>query len=212
MKDPNVEPWRPDWTSVSEAAVYQLLQEAKDHLQGTIELGINADQRSAALCGVFGAGAFALFAVSATVFAGDHRSDILQWAAVIEGFVLLIASLLCAWAAGPGDFYVSGYEPRLLIASAADTLWMQRYIIEDIQRRIEANRAEIIREALLMKTAIWVAVTGIILGLVIFAAGLVLVSHRVQTTHPSSAAGWVQGAAVVAGSPATRVAVFGQWP
>jgi hypothetical protein len=146
MKDPNVEPWRPDWTSVSEAAVYQLLQEAKEHLQGTIELGINADQRSAALCGVFGAGAFALFAVSATVFAGDHRSDILQWAAVIEGFVLLIASLLCAWAAGPGDFYVSGYEPRLLIASAADTLWMQRYIIEDIQRRIEANRAEIIRE------------------------------------------------------------------
>jgi len=158
--------------------VRHLLQEAKENLQGTIELGINADQRSAALCGVFGAGAFALFASSATVFAGEHTSEVLQWATVIAGLVLLIASLLCARAASPGDFYVSGYEPRLLITAASDILWMQRYIIEDIQLRIEANRAEINREASLIKSAIWVAVAGVTIGLAIFVAGLFLNSHK----------------------------------
>jgi hypothetical protein len=119
-------PWRPDWSGISEAAVHQLLSEAKEHLQGTIELGINADQRSAALCGVFGAAAFALFAVSATVLAGEHNNVVLQWASAIAGLILLTSCLLCAAAASPGDFYVSGYEPRLLFSSAADTLWMER--------------------------------------------------------------------------------------
>jgi len=141
------------------------------HLQGTIELGINSDQRSAALCGVFGAGAFALFTVSATVLSGDHHSDFLQWASAIAGFIILIACLLCAAAATPGDFYVSGYEPRLLFPSASDALWMERYTIEDIQKRIEANRAEINREAHFIKLAVRVAMGGVAIGLFIFVSG-----------------------------------------
>lgn len=168
MKKSSPEPWHPDWTNIPEASVHHLLEEAKEHLRGTIELGINADQRSAALCGVFGGGAFALFAVSATVFAGEHSSTTLQWASAIAGFILLIASLLCARAASPGDFYVSGYEPSLLFSAASDPLWMQRYTIEDIQRRIEANRIEINREASLVKWAVRIAMGSLVIGLVIF--------------------------------------------
>jgi hypothetical protein len=164
--------WRPDWTEISDAFVHHLLQEAKESLQGTIELGINADQRSAALCGVFGGGAFALFAVSATVFSGAHVSSILQFAAMIAGFILLTSSLLCAMAASPGDFYVSGYEPRLLFSATSDVLWMERYTIEDIQARIEANRVEINREASLIKWAVRIAIGALPIGIIIYLAGL----------------------------------------
>jgi hypothetical protein len=197
MKQPKPAPWNPDWTTVPEASVNYLLEEAKEYLKGTIELGINADQRSAALCGVFGGGAFALFAVSATVFAGDHANNIFQLAAIIAGFILMIASLLCASAASPGDFYVSGYEPRQLFSSAGDTLWMQRYTIEDIQIRIEANRAEIDREASLIKWAVRVAKGGMAIGVLIFLAGFFLNSSQTQTIHPSSEASLAEGEVAV---------------
>jgi hypothetical protein len=173
-------PWNPDWTTIPEASVTYLLHEAKEYLQGPIEIGINADQRSAALCGVFGGGAFALFAVSATVFAGNHANNIFQWAAVIAGFILLIASLLCATAASPGDFYVSGYEPRQLFSPALDISWMQKYTIEDIQTRIEANRAEIYREASLIKWAIRIAGAGMAIGLIIFVTGILFKSSNLN--------------------------------
>jgi len=171
MKKPKPAPWAPDWSAIPEAAVHQLLSEAREHLQGTIELGINADQRSAALCGVFGAAAFALFTVGATVFSGDHNSGILQWASAIAGLILLTSCLLCAAAASPGDFYVAGYEPRLLFPSATDLLWMERYTIEDMQTRIEANRAEINREAQLIKLAVRLAMGGVAIGTAIFVVG-----------------------------------------
>jgi hypothetical protein len=168
MKRPLPRRWTPDWTDIPEPSVEYLLQEAKEHLQGTIDLGINADQRSAALCGVFGGGAFAMFAVSATVFTISRPNMTLIYSALLPGILLLIACLLCARAAAPEDFYGPGYEPALLIASASDPIWMKRYVIEDIQYRIEANRAEINREARLVKWAFRVAVTAVLAGTALF--------------------------------------------
>jgi hypothetical protein len=133
----NPPPWRPNWAYVGVAELEFLLAEAKESLRGTIELGISSDQRSAALAGVFGAGAFALFTVSATIFAGQNQSQIFLIGAIIVGCLLLVASGFCAMAPFPGDFFVSGYEPRLLFSAASDKTWMQRYTIEDIQMRVE---------------------------------------------------------------------------
>lgn len=113
-----------------------------------------------------------MFTISATVFAGAHSSSVLPWAAGIAGLLLLAASLLCAWAAKPSDFYVSGYEPRRLITATSDIIWLERYTIEDIQFRIEANRVEINREAKFLKTDLVLAMAGIGMGLLIFLFGL----------------------------------------
>lgn len=117
MNAPRSEPWAPDWANVPDASVPYLLSEAKEHLRDIIAMGINSDQRSVALGGVFGGGAFALFTVSATVFSGMHQTNgvqdnALQWAPFASGFCFMIASALCLTAAIPSDFYVSGYEPR----------------------------------------------------------------------------------------------------
>jgi hypothetical protein len=165
-------PWTPDWSLIPESSVDYLLEDARFCLQGTIDLGVNGDQRSASLCGVVGGGAFAMFAVAATILTVTHVNATLIAASIVTGILLLAASLICARAAAPEDFYGPGYEPKRLYISATDTLWMKRYVIEDMQRRIEANRTEINREAMLVKWAIRSASGALILGTLLFFASL----------------------------------------
>ena len=166
--EPLLAPWSAPLEEARAAEVEELLRQAELCLEGTVRIGVGADQRSAALCGVFGAGGFGLLTVAATIFAGSHVSMPLQLATGSAGIVLLRAAHLCAQAARPRDFYGEGYEPARLAAAAADKLWMQRYAIVDIQRRIEANRAEILREAELISRALNHAPVALVVGAAAF--------------------------------------------
>jgi len=161
MNKPAQELWFPDWKTIPDESVHHLLREAKEQLQGTIDLGISSDQRSAALGGVFGAATFASFTVAATLFAGAP-------AFILAGLLFAIASGCCFTASFPGDFFLNGYEPRLLALAASDILWMERYTIEDIQRRIEGNKAEIAREAALIAGGIRFALAGLAVSVTYF--------------------------------------------
>lgn len=184
-----VQAWRPDWREVGDAELDLLFAEAKEALQGTVDLGVSSDQRSATLAGVFGAGAFALFTISATIFADQDKPVIFLVGALLVGSLLLVASGFCTLAAWPGDFFVSGYEPKRLFPSATSKPWMQRYTIEDIQFRIETNRREIEREARLTGWAIRFALAAMIVSFLVVCAGVLQMQRDSAVSRPSSAAG-----------------------
>jgi hypothetical protein len=206
-KSPSTPSWQPDWSNIPDESVEELLREAREHLRGTIELGINSDHRAASLCGVFGGGAFALLVAASTIFSGAHSDAPLQWAGVATAFVLFYSAYLCAQSARPADFHVGGYEPERLFSSATDLMWMRRYAIEDMQSRIQVNRAEINREARLVTRAIHIAVIAVGLGVAVYAATTLLgerLSGPIRAIRPSSEVGSGQGGVAERNPPASE--------
>ena len=128
-----------DFSSVPDKSVDEILLQGQECLAGTIQLAIASDQRATAMVGVFGAGFVALLATSAVIVTGEKYNEALLYACLITSFGLFFASVFCAWAAKPVDFFVSGYEPRHLIKSASDLVWLKRYAAEDVQVRIDSN-------------------------------------------------------------------------
>jgi len=161
--------WKVDWSDTSDAALRELLRQGELFLQGTIQLGVAADQRAVALSTRFGGGAIALLAAAATVLAGSHPNLAMEWAATVTAAFLFVGSFLAALAAHPVDFFVGGYAPKLLQASSSDEMWMLRYVVQDVQIRIDTNRAAISRAAALSSNALRVAGFGIFSGIVVFA-------------------------------------------
>ena len=148
---------RPDFSHVPDQAVGELYRSGETCLMGTVQLAIAADQRATTMAGIFGAGSVALLAAAATVQTGLQGNPALVWAALLTALPLFIAGLVCAWSARPADFYVAGYEPRLLAKSVSDDLWMKRYASEDIQIRIDRNRITLERAAALLSRGAAVA-------------------------------------------------------
>jgi hypothetical protein len=142
-----------DLSSVPESLVEELHEEGVLCLQGTLQLAVAADQRATTLTGVFGAGSFALLAAAATLLTASQPNQPLLWGASATAVFLLSAALFCAWATRPVNFYLAGYEPKLLTAAANDRGWMLRCATEDIQMRIDSNRRVISRSASMVNSA-----------------------------------------------------------
>lgn len=157
-----------DWQNVNDTAVREIHRQGEEVLKGTVALALAADQRATTLCGIFGGGAVALLAAAATILAGTNPTASLLVAALLSACLLFVASLLCASAARPTDFYVSGYEPRFLITSAADEMWMLRYAVEDVQMRIGANRKALEHAACLALWGMRVAGGAVVVGVAAF--------------------------------------------
>jgi len=115
----------------------ELLRQAEECLSGTIQLALAADQRGTTTTGILGAGTVALLAAAATI--GDGRPALLA-ALLATSAVLFLAALLCAWSSRPTDFYIGGYEPKLLSQCGGDLIWMKRCSTADVQNRISTNR------------------------------------------------------------------------
>ena len=176
--------WKVDWEGTPDSALRELLRQGELFLQGTIQLGIAGDQRAVALSTIFGGGAIALLAAAATLLAGAHPSVPLECAAGVTALFLLVGSFLAAIAAHPVDFFVAGYEPKQLHTSSSDELWMLRYTAQDIQMRIDTNRAAVARAAFYSSNALRVAALGIFSGCVVFGA-LTIALGTAPITCPS---------------------------
>jgi hypothetical protein len=120
--------------------------------------------------GIFGGAAVALLAAGATILvAPEHKSYLPILAAALAGALFLfIAAILCAYACRPIDFYVAGYEPRLLSKSATDLTWMLRYATNDIQVRIDANRKSLAASARQVNWAMWLALSSVLASIAVF--------------------------------------------
>ena len=158
-----------DLSRISDEALPELFRQAQIVLDGTIQLALAADTRAMTLAGIFGGGSIALLAIAATVQASATG----QIPAVVSpvcfvASALFVASGICAWAAQPADFQISGYEPRLLMTVANEEGLMQRGITVELQRRIDQNRKSLERSACLTNIGIRIAFLCVPLGALIY--------------------------------------------
>lgn len=158
--------------ALPETTVAIVHKQAQECLAGTVSLATAADSRATTLTGVFGGGAVALLAAGATVLAApEHKAYLpLLTAVLIGALFLFIAAILTAYACRPTDFFVSGYEPKLLAKSASDLTWTLRYITNDIQFRIDANRKALAASARLVNLAMWLALFSVLASVAAFFA------------------------------------------
>jgi len=133
-----------NFSQVPDQSVDEFLRQGQECLAGTIQLAIASDQRATAMAGIYGAASIALLAAGAAIITGNIPNLPLLFSFLSTAGFLFIASLVCAWAARPIDFFVSGYEPRKLLRSTPDPNWMKRYVAEDTQQRIDANRQSLL--------------------------------------------------------------------
>lgn len=159
---------RPDFSAVPEQVVEEIYRSGEACLVGTVQLAIAADQRATTMAGIFGAGSVALLAAAATVDGEASPHVALFYAALAIAGFLFVAALICAWAARPVDFFVGGYEPRLLAQSSGDSIWMKRYASEDIQVRIDHNRLALERAATLLERGAITAALSPLIGIATF--------------------------------------------
>ena len=157
-----------DLSEVSLESAQELHRQAEACLSGTVQLAIAADQRATTMVGIFGAGSVALLAAIATVLAASSpHKPFIAGAGTMAAF-FFAAALTSAMAAAPTDFHVGGYEPKRFVRSASDLLWMLRYAVQDMQDRIDLNRAVLERSARLVRVAMAFALAAIPLGVMVF--------------------------------------------
>jgi hypothetical protein len=132
--------------------------------------GIAADQRATTMAGIFGAGSVALLAAVATVLAATSPNKPFIGGASAMAALLFVAAVTSGMAAAPTDFHVGGYEPKKFVRSASDLAWMLRYAVQDMQDRIDFNRAVLERSARRLRVAMGFAVAAIPLGVLVFSA------------------------------------------
>jgi hypothetical protein len=78
--------------------------------------------------------------MAAARLTGDKPSLSLIGAALAASLFLFAGASFCAWSSRPINFFVGGYEPKLLAIAAGDNeIDMVRGATEDIQVRIDTN-------------------------------------------------------------------------
>jgi hypothetical protein len=150
-----------------EKVLRELLHQGETCLSEILRLAIAADTRATAFCGVFGAAGVTLLAISAANFSSQHSEWALILSIIVAAILFLCASGLAATAGRPIDFYIGGYEPRRL-APVADHLSQLRFIVTDIQVRIDANSLAMKRSATRVNCAMGLALLAVITGALTF--------------------------------------------
>jgi hypothetical protein len=159
-----------EWDGIPEESVRELLRQGELQLDTLLTASIAADQRAMTLAGAFGAVAVGLFAAAISLASAHHVDLGAVGCTGMLSIAMLVSSFLCAYTARPRPYHPAGYQPKFLIASAASTMWMLRYSVEDVQNRIEQNRATLQRIALLTVWGYLVAVVSIISVGIVFVA------------------------------------------
>jgi hypothetical protein len=158
----------PDFSDLPAGATDEVLRLGEATLAGTVQLAVAADQRATAMAGIFGAGFVALLAVAAAVATNERYMASLLSAALTTAAGLFMAAVFSAWAARPNDFFVGGYEPRKIMKSAGNVVWMKRYACEDVQKRIDANRSSLENGAKFVRAGAVIALLSPVLGTIVF--------------------------------------------
>jgi hypothetical protein len=157
-----------DWADIPEPAVREILRQGEKYLDSTLKTAVAADQRATTLMGIYGAVGVALLVSAATLGTRVQPDPSLIMPIVATAFCLLIAGLMCGRAGRPVDFYVSGYEPDKIVRSSADELWLMRYICEDLQRRIDLNKAILKKSSHWIFASFFASGISVLIGIAVF--------------------------------------------
>jgi hypothetical protein len=156
------------WNDISEEATREILRQGELYLDRTLQTAIAADQRATTLMGIYGAVGVALLVAGATLGTRPQPELSLIISIVVAAALILLAGLMCGRAGKPVDFYISGYEPEKIMPSSTDRLWLLRYICDDVQCRIEANKEILRKSSSRILASFAVSGASVIAGIVIF--------------------------------------------
>ncbi len=157
-----------DLSAVPDETIKELHRQGELCLQGTVQLAIAADWRATTLTGILGAGSIALIVAGASMISNPLSHPALIVATLTTALMLFFGALQCARAARSIDYFVAGYEPRLLAQSANDETWMLRFAAEDIQTRITRNRETLARSSRMLTRGRVIAFTAVPIGVAAF--------------------------------------------
>jgi hypothetical protein len=152
-------------TTSSGVPLAELHRQAELFLTSTVQLGVAMDAKAAAVAAGLGAVSAGLMAALVAIASDAHVSTCAILAAAISAICLFAGACCATYAASAVDYYVPGYEPRKLAKAAIDEDQLLRDSLEDIQMRIDSNKAVI------EKVARWFN-RGILLGLMALPAGI----------------------------------------
>jgi hypothetical protein len=157
-----------DWDDIPEHTVREILRLGETYLDSTLKVAIAADQRATALMGIYGAVGVALLVSAATIGTRTQPDVSLIASLSVVSFLLLISGLICGRAGRPVDFYISGYEPKKIVKSSADDLWLLRYVCDDVQRRIDSNRQSLEKSSILILSSFIISGVSVVAGIAVF--------------------------------------------
>lgn len=157
-----------DWSGVPDESFKEILRQGEIQLEMLLRTSIAADQRAMTLAGVFAAVAVALFAGTSALLSFPSPDHVAMVCMGGSSVALFVASLVCAFSGRPRKYRPSGYQPKMLIGSAADTVWMLRYTAQDIQLRLEDNRQVLSDVGFLTHVGYWIAIVSLSVGGIAF--------------------------------------------
>jgi hypothetical protein len=162
---------RGDFHSIHPTAIGEISRQGESCLQGTMQLAVANDQRAVILSGVFGTAAAALAALLAALYTSPNVPPCAFLIAIaVAGSLLFVASIICAESAKPTDFFVTGYEPRLLAPGFAseDITPALTDMLDDVQRRINHNRAALKHSGRLLTVGVRIAEIALPMSVIAF--------------------------------------------
>ena len=160
-----------DFLTVNSAAsAKELLRLGEVCLAGTVQIAVGCDARATTHTGFFLAGATALGVGAANFASGAAPKMALSYGMLGGSVSLLCAAICCTFAARSVDFHVGGYEPKLLTPFAGDERAAVLYAAEDVQRRIDFNRAALDRQSRWFGRGQWAAMAALPVGSAVYFA------------------------------------------
>lgn len=165
MSDLAIEPF--DWTDIKDSAVKEIVRLAELQLSDLLAASLSADQRAVTQAGILTGFGAALLAAAAAVADSAHAT---AWSALVAGAGMIVAALISGVAAKPIDYRASGHDPKNLLGAARDEARMLQFLAEELQVRIEKNRAVLERTATCTSVAYNCALASIACSIGVFLA------------------------------------------
>lgn len=128
-------------TGTKTEAVREIVRLAEAQLADMLTLAVAADQRAISQANMLAAVSAALLVAATTLPSIDGHDPWGVPTLLISAIGFLIAAGVSMYAARPVDFYPSGFQPKHLIECADDPDQLDRWVAEDLQDRIRANRS-----------------------------------------------------------------------
>jgi len=150
----------------------EIARQGEARLNAVMALSTAAVARATMLCGIFGAASIGLVAaVLAYVGTAPHPAAELVWAGATTASLLFLAAVLAACAGAPRNFWLPGGMPRALRERAWDEgRWRSESELLDATAAgqaaaIDADRALIERESLIVRGSLWLALASMPIGI-----------------------------------------------
>ena len=150
-----------NWSEAEKDMAVRVVEEGHKYISGQLALATSADQRAAALAGVFATAATALMAAGIVLVAEKIGGIGAATAIFVSAGGFLTGAFLCIRALMPIGIYIPGSEPTSWREDLENGRSLEDALHEEaefLQEKIDENRTDISRNARLFK---WGALSGL---------------------------------------------------